>query len=209
MKVTEIFTSLQGEVDVGMPATFVRLSGCNLCCKWCDSKYANKGKEMPVDYVAKKIDSMGLENVIFTGGEPMLQHAEMSQVMASLKRINTGYNFYLETNGSIYDDVMKYFKSVSCSPKKQASDYEESYSRVSQLDNVRWKFVYENKGDVWWEDFQKKFQIPSNKIWIMPEGSSRRDQLNRMKEVAEYCIEKKYNMAIRAHTLIWGKKRGR
>jgi len=206
MKVSEIFKSIQGEVDVGMPSVFIRLSGCNLNCKFCDSKYAKKGKGLGVEYITKKIDSLNCNNVVFTGGEPLLQKNELSQIMFILQKNNPLYNFYLETNGTINDEILNYFKGVSCSPKKQAQDY--NYTPITQLKNVRFKFVYENKNDKWWEGFINKYQIPKEKVWIMPEGKSKKHQLVRMKEVANYCIDMGYNFTPRVHVLIWGRRRG-
>ena len=209
MRINEIFRSIQGEVDVGMLSTFVRMSVCNLSCDFCDTKYAKKGKEISLRNLVPKIECCNVNNIVFTGGEPLLQKEELSQLMALLKRDNGAYNFYLETNGTIYDDILKCFKGVSCSPKKQAKGYDESYSEYSILENVRFKFVYEKEDERWWEDFQKKFQIPSDRIYIMPEGKSRRDQNKKMKEVAEYCVSRGYNFTPRIHVLIWGKRRGK
>jgi len=208
MKVSEIFSpTIQGEGNsVGMISTFVRLSGCNLSCQFCDSKYANKGTDMGVDYVSKKVHSMGIENVIFTGGEPMLQREELSQVMGALQKLNSNYKFYLETNGTIYDNILKFFEGVSCSPKKQSQQYD--YSKISKLKDVRFKFVYEDKNDKWWESFIDKYQIPRNKVWIMPEGKTKKEQMKKMKEVVSYCLEKKFNFSPRLHILIYSRRRG-
>ena len=77
MKVSEIFTSIEGEGSrSGMPCVFVRLYGCNLKCSYCDSQYACTGDEyteMTVDDIAKQVLSTGILNVTITGGEPLIE----------------------------------------------------------------------------------------------------------------------------------------
>ena len=78
MKICEIFTSIQGESTfAGLPCTFVRLSGCNLRCVYCDTKYSyDEGIEMEIGDIVQRVDSAGVRLVEITGGEPMLQGEE-------------------------------------------------------------------------------------------------------------------------------------
>lgn len=100
MKINEIFCSLQGEgILIGMPTTFIRTTGCNLRCKWCDTKYAyNNGKEMKIQKIISIIKKNPTKYVCITGGEPLLQK-EIIKLIEEL--LNTSYNVLLETNGSL------------------------------------------------------------------------------------------------------------
>ncbi len=100
MKVCEIFHSIQGEgVNMGAPTVFVRLSGCNLACKWCDTEYAREeGRQMEVEEILQEVEKHGCPQVCVTGGEPMCQ-AETVRLIDSL--LDSGYFVTLETNGSI------------------------------------------------------------------------------------------------------------
>jgi len=101
MQITEIYRSLQGESTyAGLPCVFVRLTGCNLRCSWCDSEYAfYGGRKMTADEVLDEVwrlsPSAGLVEI--TGGEPMLQERELVPVMQRL--LASGYTVLLETSG--------------------------------------------------------------------------------------------------------------
>jgi 7-carboxy-7-deazaguanine synthase len=100
MKVCEIFTSLQGESSyAGLPCTFVRLSGCNLRCVYCDTQYSyEEGEEMSVDEIRERVKSAGVGLVEITGGEPLLQKDTPGLVSGLLEE---GHTVLLETNGSV------------------------------------------------------------------------------------------------------------
>ena len=98
MQITEIFHSIQGESShVGLPCTFVRLTACNLRCRWCDTEYSfHGGTKMTLDEVMAKVDSFGCRLVEITGGEPLLQQ----EVYALMERLLAQrYDVMLETSG--------------------------------------------------------------------------------------------------------------
>ncbi len=101
MKICEIFTSIQGESTfAGLPCTFVRLSGCNLRCVYCDTKYSyDGGIEMEIIDIMQRIASAGVRLVEITGGEPMLQGEETLALSREL--LDKGHQVLVETNGSI------------------------------------------------------------------------------------------------------------
>lgn len=101
MKVCEIFTSIQGESTfAGLPCTFVRLSGCNLRCAYCDTKYSyDEGIEMEIRDIVQRVDSAGVRLVEITGGEPLLQGEETNSLIRQL--LDRGYEVLVETNGSM------------------------------------------------------------------------------------------------------------
>lgn len=100
LRVSEIFYSLQGEGrEIGLPTVFVRLTGCNLRCVWCDSEYAfSGGAWMPLDGVLAAVAAFpGVKRVCLTGGEPLLQRGHQDLVRALIER---GFHIVVETSGS-------------------------------------------------------------------------------------------------------------
>ena len=98
--VTEIFHSLQGETSLaGVPFAFIRLTGCNLRCVYCDSAYAFKGgRNMTEEQILEAIRPFAVKNVLLTGGEPLLQRGTLNLV----KRLKaSGYSVSIETHGEV------------------------------------------------------------------------------------------------------------
>lgn len=101
MKICEIFASIQGESSyAGLPCVFVRMTGCNLRCVYCDTAYAyDEGSEMSEAEVFKKVSEFGINLVEITGGEPLLQSKEVLPLINRL--IKSRFKVLIETNGSI------------------------------------------------------------------------------------------------------------
>jgi 7-carboxy-7-deazaguanine synthase len=100
LQVTEIYKSLQGESTYsGLPCIFVRLTGCNLRCSWCDSEFSfYGGKKMTLQEVVSEVATLSARGLVeITGGEPMLQEREVVPLMEHL--LNAGYQVLLETSG--------------------------------------------------------------------------------------------------------------
>ena len=115
LKISEIFYSLQGEGhNAGMPAIFVRLSGCNKRCGWCDTNYHVKGRSCSKSAVLAEIRALktGCQTVILTGGEPCMQ--DILVLVQELRKM--GYYIAIETNGSIKIDTT-YIDWITVSPK--------------------------------------------------------------------------------------------
>jgi 7-carboxy-7-deazaguanine synthase len=100
LKITEIFASVQGETSYsGYPFAFVRLTGCNLRCRYCDTTYAyDSGEEFPLEEVVSRVTAFGLTRACVTGGEPLLQEEAFALVAALLDR---GQDVLVETNGTL------------------------------------------------------------------------------------------------------------
>jgi 7-carboxy-7-deazaguanine synthase len=100
VRINEIFRSLQGESTyAGLPCTFIRLTGCNLTCAWCDTTYAwDQGSEWSVPEIVRTVRQHGLDLVEITGGEPLLQ-SETPELAQRL--LETGATVLVETNGSV------------------------------------------------------------------------------------------------------------
>lgn len=100
LRVNEIFHSIQGESTLaGVPCVFVRLTGCNLRCVWCDTEYAfHEGEPLEIDRILEKVAAFGCPTVEVTGGEPLLQK-ETPELLRRL--VEQGYRVLLETGGSL------------------------------------------------------------------------------------------------------------
>lgn len=100
--VNEIFGSIDGEgLRTGELATFIRLAGCNLRCRYCDTEYSlkiNDGTEMTIDEILDKVKEIGYKNITLTGGEPLI-HKNVSELIDKL--LEEGYNLNIETNGAV------------------------------------------------------------------------------------------------------------
>ena len=107
--VNEIFDSIDGEgLRTGELATFIRLNGCNLRCKYCDTMYAVEhctGTMMTVEEIVKKVQEIGIKNITITGGEPLI-HNNIDELISSL--ILAGFSVNIETNGAV--DITKYLE---------------------------------------------------------------------------------------------------
>ena len=136
----ELFVSIQGEgSEVGMKAVFVRFSGCNLECNFCDTKKATEdyiviSTKSIVDYIVRSTTY----NVIFTGGEPTLQMDAINDIM---NQLGDEYNFYIETNGTNVIDTTG-FKGITISPK-ESIDY-TLWNKVYHPDIITWKYVVDS-----------------------------------------------------------------
>src|SRR5437660_10300123 len=101
MQITEIYKSIQGEsTHAGLPCVFVRLTGCNLRCSWCDSEYSfYGGRKITIEQVCREVEQLSASGglVEITGGEPMLQEREVIPLIQRL--LDAGYKVLLETSG--------------------------------------------------------------------------------------------------------------
>lgn len=142
MKISEIFKSLQGEgKNQGKPCIFIRFSGCNLACRWCDTLYARDGgEEMTTKEIVESVQHLGLKYICVTGGEPLLQHLDALKLVKILHAAS--YTIDIETNGTIDFSPFQPYGSI-CMDVKCPSSGEESdislLSSISERDSV--KFV--------------------------------------------------------------------
>lgn len=152
MKVCEIFASVQGESRyAGMPCTFVRLTGCNLRCSYCDTSYAYfEGRELSEDEILSEVQRAGINLIEITGGEPLLQH-EVFQLVRRL--LNENYKILIETNGSQSIKEIDKRAIVILDIKTPGSGMSGEMD-FSNLDSIRGsdeiKFVITNREDYEW-----------------------------------------------------------
>lgn len=152
LKVNEIFYSLQGESTfAGLPCLFIRLTGCNLRCRYCDTRYAyEEGSEFIMDQLLNQVSNYRCQMVEITGGEPLLQD-EVPDLAKSL--INCGKTVLVETNGTL--DIGRLPNSVirimdlKCpsSNESEKTDW-DNIARLKSQDNV--KFVIGDRADFDW-----------------------------------------------------------
>lgn len=150
MTVTEIFKSIQGESTyAGLPCVFVRLTGCNLRCHWCDTAYAfHGGTEMTSDGVLARVHELGGNLLEFTGGEPLLQEAEVLPL--SHRLIEEGYRVLIETSGERFvgrlpQSVVKVV-DVKCPASGESGKFcLENLAALDHKDQI--KFVIQDEKD--------------------------------------------------------------
>ncbi|MCX6353819.1 MAG: radical SAM protein [Candidatus Aureabacteria bacterium] len=152
LKVSEIFKSVQGESTcAGLPCVFIRLAGCNLNCRWCDTEYARQGgRDMSVDEILTTIEPLRCRLVELTGGEPLVQW-ETCALAARL--IGSGYTTLVETNGTIdlapLDRRAVKIVDVKCPGSGECGKFLESnLSLLSRNDEL--KFVVSDRRDFDW-----------------------------------------------------------
>jgi 7-carboxy-7-deazaguanine synthase len=148
MKVLEIFYSIQGEgKNQGRPALFIRLAGCNLHCRWCDTNSVHEpGEELSIEDIIRKIGNFSCKEICITGGEPLLQAEELVELLKTLSSL--GYSIEIETNGTIDFITCQDFASICMVGKCPSSDEESSLSlldRITERDCV--KFVVGDEND--------------------------------------------------------------
>lgn len=229
IKVSEIFYSLQGEgPNTGKPSLFVRLSGCNLKCKFCDTPYTwdwknyNKKEEIKLytpDQLIKEIIQKGgkAQSIVFTGGEPLLQQEELSPVFEKFYYENySNTETEIETNGTIplTMNTAKFINKFNISPKLSSSG---NKSKIAIFQNYHYfwsklffKFVICNQKDlVEVDNIVKEYNINKRSVYLMPEGRNKEEIESKMIWLSNICLEKGYILCNRLQVILWGDQRGK
>jgi len=204
--VTEIFRSIQGEsTHAGWPCVFVRLTGCNLRCRWCDTSYAyDGGSEMSADEVLRRINALdapapGL--IEFTGGEPLLQPEAVDLVN---RLAASGRRVLVETNGSLDISVLAPGVVAIVDMKGPSSD-QSGRMDLANLDRLREgdevKFVIAHRGDY------------AHMLELLPRIDTKRNVVNASPlfgelppaELAEWILEDRLflRLNLQQHKHIW------
>lgn len=229
MLISEIFYSVQGEGSlVGVPSVFIRTSGCNLRCVWCDTPYASwnpTGTEMTVDEIIAAVMAHPAMHVVLTGGEPMVAKG-MHQLAARLRDL--GKHITIETAGTIAP------KGIACdlasiSPKLAHStpSVEMAGAWSARHERDRWqpdvirawldhcdyqlKFVVRDQNDV--REIidlldNNHLNIPAHKVLLMPEGTDAALLQERAYQVAEWCKTHGFRYTPRLHIDLYGNTMG-
>ncbi len=219
MQITEIYKSLQGEsTHAGLPCIFIRLTGCNLRCSWCDSEYTfHGGRKMSVEEVVtevRRLSSGGLVEI--TGGEPMLQEREVVPLMHRL--LGDGYRVLLETSGErplerVPADVIK-IVDVKCPNSGEPDTFRlENLATLQPQDEV--KFVLSGRTDYEFaRDFTQRYRLAErvNAVLFSPafrkEATGARDSSHCLidpQELAEWMIADNVpaRLGMQLHKFIW------
>lgn len=222
----EIFLSKQGEgKNVGRPSLFLRLSNCNLKCVWCDTAYTwdwerydkkEEQIEVALAELLKEISKYRCKNIVITGGEPLLQQKELVALMQQLKP--RGTFFEVETNMTLKptSDLDRLIDQYNCSPKlansgnsKAAREISKLYPFFSKHPKATFKFVVAREGDL--EEILElvdRYQIPNEKIYLMPEGCSAKELDSKIKWLLSFAKQYHFNLSDRWHIREFGNQRG-
>ena len=223
MRISEIFYSVQGEGGLlGMPSIFVRTTGCNLRCSWCDTPYTSwqpVGEDMSIaDIEAACAQYSAARYVVLTGGEPMI--APTITELASLFR-GKGMHITIETAGTVFTPVECDLMSIS--PKLSNSTPEGPFrnqherlrlntdvlNRLTSTYDYQLKFVIAQPADLTEAQIIiAAVNAPPDKVILMPEGTKTEVLSERGPWVAELCKQHGYRFSPRLHVHLYGNKRG-
>lgn len=225
LRIAEIFTSVQGEGSwIGVPSTFVRLSGCNLRCRWCDTPYASwkpEGPNRSVEDLLSELVASPVDHVVITGGEPMI-FDDLEPLAQGLR--DAGKTITIETAGTVFRTVACDLMSIS--PKLANStpegDWRDRHENTRHQPAVLRQLISRY-------DYQLKFvvdpevgadvleieallaevgSVDPHRVLLMPEGISSEDLWRRAKLLVPVCIERNWRLTSRMHVDLFGNRRG-
>jgi organic radical activating enzyme len=199
--VQEMFSTLQGECYLaGVPAVFVRLGGCNLACKFCDTEFESF-KEISVEKIIEKTEKLAKNKrgkrvknlVVITGGEPFRQPIEY----LCKQLIKAKFKVQIETNGTIFRDLPKAVEVV-CSPKAKAKIHGDLLPRINAF-----KFIISKNFDGYkniWDAGQSASSAP---VYIQPmdEYNARKNKAN-LECCKKLALEEGYYLSLQTHKII-------
>jgi 7-carboxy-7-deazaguanine synthase len=226
MIINEIFYSIQGEGFLaGVPSVFVRLAGCPLRCRWCDTKYAwdpMDGQEQSITEIVPTVRQWPCKFVVITGGEPMI-NSDLPQLVNQLKVV--GKHITIETAGikfieDLRCDLMSISPKLSNStPSDPAIASSHEASRLDEailrklIDNYKYqlKFVVDSQNDL--AEVQKTIKkignVDLSRVMLMPQAATREELLAKSPMVAEMCKNSGFAFSQRLQILLWNNARGR
>lgn len=204
LKITEIFSSIQGESShAGKRCAFIRLTGCNLRCNYCDTAYAfHGGEEMDIDDIVKTVVDFGVPLVEITGGEPLMQKNCIDLAKALL---DAGLSVMIETNG-FYDvgvlpqEIIK-IVDVKCPSSGEGESFNfDNLQKVDQKDEL--KFVIGCRDDYLWAKEFVEMNSPVTELIFSPSW-----ECVSPRELTEWIVEDRLDVrvGIQIHKIIWDK----
>lgn len=236
IKINEIFgPTIQGEgKSVGKRVAFVRTSFCNLVCVWCDTPYTwnwegtsykhNLDKkyskseeihEMSVEEVFQKVQSLGVDAVVISGGEPCVQHKALVPLIQKLKE--NGYWVEVETNGTMYpEEMFSLVDQINCSPKlsnagnpQKKAEIPEVLRRLAKDPKVNFKFVIgsaDDEREV--ARLVELYEISPLAVYLMPLGMTVSELCYTRTGTQELAKKYGFNFSDRLHIVKLGGGRG-
>jgi len=226
VKISEIFYSIQGEGSLlGVPSVFVRTSGCNLRCTWCDTPYTSwrpEGQVLSIDEIVARVEEYKARHVVVTGGEPMIA-PEISPLTGRLRA--AGLHITIETAGTVYVPVECDLMSISPKLANSTPTEREGGKWAAQHERLRFqpdvlrrlmaeylcqlKFVVSSAEDLAEiEVIRSACEASPESVILMPEGTSRAILQERAVWLAEICKQTGYRLSPRMHVNLWGDRRG-
>ena len=226
MKYCEIFHSVQGEgARSGRVSTFFRFNYCNLRCSWCDTPYSSHrpdGSDITMDHAMEEIMSHNCKEIVITGGEPFIWPTDLTDLCSQLK--GHGCHITIETNGTIWHDVNHDLTSLS--PKTRNSNpvgtmWEDRHDKLrlnykslakfmDKSPDYQFKFVVDGEEDLpEIEEILRDLDVPNDKVWLMPQGITRDEVLDRQESIVELCMKTGYQYSDRLHTRLWSDAMGK
>jgi 7-carboxy-7-deazaguanine synthase len=226
VKIAEIFFSVQGEgILLGTPSVFVRASGCNLRCVWCDTPYASwepEGEDWPLERIVEEVCKYPARHVVLTGGEPMI----MPGIVELTRRLaDHGLHITIETAGTVYQPVACDLMSIS--PKlANSTPYEREGGRwAAQHERLRiqpdvlrrlmaeyeyqLKFVVASPEDLPEIcELVARLQADPQRVLLMPEGVDPEVLRERARWLIEICKREGFRYTPRLQIEVWGTQRG-
>jgi 7-carboxy-7-deazaguanine synthase len=219
MQITEIYKSLQGESTyAGLACVFVRLTGCNLRCTWCDSEYTFQGGgKMTVDEVMDKVTHLSLSGLVeITGGEPMLQEREVVPLMERL--LSRDYRVLLETSGErplerVPADVVKIVDVKSPDSGEGSTFRMDNLTTLTSRDEI--KFVLASRADYEFaRDFTERNRLAERVNAVLFSPAFRKDAIGARdsshclldpQQLAEWMIADNVpaRLGLQLHKFIW------
>lgn len=222
MRIAELFYSIQGEGSlIGVPSFFIRSTGCNLRCSWCDTPYTSwqpEGTELSLRQILDEVRAHPARHVVVTGGEPMIQ-PEIIPLTEQLR--GAGLHITIETAGTVFQPVACDLMSIS--PKLANStpegDWAARHERVRLQPGVlmdlmarydyQLKFVIEKPEDLAEvRDLAAAVAADAGRVILMPEGTDPDRLRERAVWLAEICKEEGFRFSPRLHVDLWGNRRG-
>ena len=225
MRISEIFYSLQGEGFLaGLTSVFIRLAGCPLRCRWCDTKYAwdeSAGQDYGIAEIVETIQNWPCRFVVITGGEPMI-NSDLPQLAQQLK--TAGKHITIETAGIVFVpelpcDLMSISPKLSNSTPddlKLAAIHEDSRLDIAVLrkliDNYNYQLKFVVDGDADLAEIQQMIEtigkVDLEKVMLMPQAATRNELLVKSPMVAEMCKSTGFTLCQRLQVLLWNNERG-
>ncbi|MEZ5351001.1 MAG: 7-carboxy-7-deazaguanine synthase QueE [Bryobacteraceae bacterium] len=224
MFISELFYSIQGEgMLAGVPSVFIRTSGCNLRCVWCDTPYTSwnpEGTHETVDEVCSYVREHSTGHTVITGGEPMLA-PEIGELTQRLRQ--SGQHITIETAGTVWAevecDLMSVSPKLANSTPRDAGAWTERHEatriqtdvlrRLTERHPYQIKFVVRDERDLL-EIEQILAAVPHerSRVLLMPEGTQERVLQARSQELGEICKKRGFRLSPRWHVYLYGNRRG-
>ncbi len=204
MRITEIFRSIQGESTLqGLPCVFIRLTGCNLNCRYCDTPYTRDGGiETSMDEIMNKVDKYKIKHICITGGEPLLQ---VETPLLALKFINRGHIVSIETNGTVdasilHNDIKRIIDIKCPGSGEDGKTHPDNISKKRAADEF--KFVITDRNDFEYaQNFVRKCSLADSNIVLFSPAYN----IIEPKTLAEWIINDmpEIRLNLQIHKYIW------